>query len=562
MKSSEKIFYWIRKFFLLRLSIAIIFFTLIFSLGIFFLSYSLKSPVIFEIAPQSALPGEALTISGDFFGDEKHDSYVEIGGLRLTEQSYPSWQNNQIIVILPVNIQDGLVYVFTKQGKSNPKIFTNKAALPVIVRSGLQSALPVIQNIQQKNASIGSLITLEGINFGHIRGNSAVYFSWNAEKNNHANTIAHAVPAQDKDFDYEEWTDTQISVRVPNGASSGNIFIHTEKGQSNYMPFEIKNMGLGTKKYVDKKTYVIEMSTEVTNITADTDSILVIRMPRPPITDNQKTVEISDARGNPLNKNLADTVVFQYELDKLNERKIQTGLTFIVSTNSIETQINSNLVKPYTDTSRLLYLQYTEANDIIFNDNAHLIAIADHIIQDEKNPYKQAKLLYEYVIDNFTFLQDNRDSDTNPLDLLTFPAGDAYDFTIFYVSLLRAIGIPAIPLSGILVDKTLTTQNHWWASFYIEDFGWIPVDIALGAGMEYDAFHAKTIPNRNYYFGNIDAQHIIFSYDINNVRKTLAESDTVYKPKNFALQTIWEESNKKNLNYTSFWINPRVAGIY
>ncbi|MGL4982968.1 MAG: transglutaminase domain-containing protein [Treponemataceae bacterium] len=562
MKLSQKFWYLFRQYFFVRLSLTCIFFGLIFFLIIFFSSHSTKIPVISSISPQSALPGEALIITGRFFSDKKNDSYIEIGGLRLTEQSYLSWTENQIIVVLPINIQDGLVYVFTKYGKSNPKIFTNQAALPVIVRSDVQTSLPFIQNIVQKSAYIGSLITLEGINFGHTRGSSKVYFSWATEKNPRSISAADSVPAQDADFDYELWSDTQILVRVPNGASSGPVFIQTEKGVSNNAMLEVINHSAATKKYFDKKTYVVELSTEITNISADKDSILVLRVPRPIITDNQKAVEISDTMPSPLNSNLSETVVYQHEPGKINDKKINTSITYLVTTNGIETKIYADAVKPYTDNSRLLYSQYTAENDVIFSTHPTITTLVQEIIQTEKNPYIQAKLLYDYMIDNFKLLAEQRDISSFPLDLATTKSGDAYDFAIFYTSLLRSAGIPSIPLSGILINKSLVSQNHWWTSFYIENFGWVPVDIALGAGMDYDAFHTKSVSARDYYFGNLDAQHIIFSYDINNVRQMLTKSNTVYKPKTFALQTIWEESNTKSLNYTSFWANPRVVGIY
>lgn len=87
------------------------------------------------------------------------------------------------------------------------------------------------------------------------------------------------------------------------------------------------------------------------------------------------------------------------------------------------------------------------------------------------------------------------------------------------------------------------------------------MDVALGIGLEYRAF--KPIANtHDFYFGNLDSQHIAFSRGWNEVKQSLINSKVVYRPKSYALQSIWEESSSGNINYSSLWNDPIVLGIY
>ena len=69
-------------------------------------------------------------------------------------------------------------------------------------------------------------------------------------------------------------------------------------------------------------------------------------------------------------------------------------------------------------------------------------------------------------------------------------------------------------------------------------------------------------PNE-FYFGNLDSQHIAFSRGINEIKQTMsAKNKIVYRPKTYALQSIWEESSEGNVNYSSLWNTPVVLGLY
>lgn len=517
-----------------------------------------KEPQISVIDPISGNPGDVLTIYGSNFGSEMKDGYVEIGGFRLTESSFLNWSDSSISLKLPENMRDGLVYVVTKAGKSEPKIFTNKTSIPVPVIPDLKTSVPIIYGIDEKSQSVGSLITINGKNFGLMRNDSSVSFSWKeVDKQNNEFILCENV-------DYEYWSDECIRVRVPDGATTGSVVVKTEKGASNNFPFTI-DTAIGSKLFDEKRTYIIDSCVEISNLKLDdntTGASMVIRFPLPPTSPSQRSVDVTESNPEPSIANLSGTLVHEFDISaNENIDSFSVKHSFVVTNYAIKTSIKESSVKPYSTTCTQLMSSYLKSDEIIFSDDEKIIKLAKEIVGTVKNPYTKAKLIYNYMISNFKIKDNLRSDNSSPLDLLNWKTGDAYDFAIVYCSLLRAAAVPAIPVAGVLVDSSMKAKPHWWCEFYVEKVGWVPVDVALGSGLEYEGFKQLENPDR-FYFGNLDGQHIIFSRGVNHLRSSMSYSKIVYQPKSYALQSIWEESSNQLKSYSSYWINPNIVGIY
>ena len=70
------------------------------------------------------------------------------------------------------------------------------------------------------------------------------------------------------------------------------------------------------------------------------------------------------------------------------------------------------------------------------------------------------------------------------------------------------------------------------------------------------------IDTKEYYFGNMDSHHILFSRGWSQLKPFSADSKIVQQPRSFALQSIWEEANKDTAKYSSYWSVPVVKGVY
>ena len=534
---------------------------------------SKKIPTITSLSPVVGSAGDTMVIRGYNFGSVRGTNYVEIGGNKITASSYINWTDGLIKLVLPSNVQDGLVIVSTQSGKSKPGFFANKAGIPVEVPQDIKTNQPVITAIEPQSGSYGTLITISGSDFGTARGASKVYFSASNEESSLGSGEGElttdfdfsVIAASESDYDYESWSDSEIRVRIPDGAVTGNVYVLTEKGKSNLMNEEIK-LAAGTKEYNSRKTYILQLNSDLDSIDTKNGTNITLRVPRPLQSSWQPMVEMTECTPEPVISDYKNTVIHQLDLPKATSqsRKFRFSHNFVVSTYAVQTQINENKVKPYTKTqkNRILHKTATMPDPLIQSGNQEVIALANEIVGKETNPYKQAKLIYNYILENYKLRDELRKADAPVLDLLRTKKCDPYEISIFYTTLLRSLSIPALPLAGILVDSEMKTKSHWWTMFYIENFGWVPVDMALAMGLPYKSFRPVEKP-REYYFGNLDAQHIAFSMGWNEISHTISQnSKIVVRPKSYALQSIWEESSEGNVNYSSLWNDPIVLGLY
>ncbi len=499
----------------------------------------LRKPVLAEIAPSVGAPGDVLILRGQNFGDSRGFSYVELCGNRLTESGYVSWDDDLIKVIVPGNTEDGLVYVVTRAGKSNPEFFANELAIPVEMPENPMYVVPIISELSVAEASIGQVVSISGRNFGSSRGDSNVYFTTykGSEMDEKIPDIKEAgveserksypgfVNPSEADFDYEYWSDNEIRVRVPEGAVSGSVFVATNEGRSILQPFSVKSRA-GQKNLTSQHTYLIQVGADFYDIKGSGDAAVTIHLPRPVTYAWQPQAALTESVPEPALLEYMGASIFQITPADKTSAKNSAGArqNFVVTSNGIVQY----------DGYQFQVFKQGQKNATGMGNN-HVLCMA------------QARngLFYFGTYAN----------------LIKRKKGDAYDFAVLYAALLRAAGVPCRMISGILIDADKHSRNHWWNEFYIEDFGWVPVDAALGAGMEFKSFQGESAAGKKW-FANIDAQRVAFSLDYKVLKQSLLSDKTVNMPRSFALQSIWEESSADVESYSSYWTVPAVLGIY
>lgn len=535
-----------------------------------------EKPVILSISQQVGVPGDVISIRGKYFNNSKETSYVEIAGNRLTESSYISWTDDEIVITIPSNTQDGLLYVVSGAGRSNPDFFTNKNAIPVTIPQSSLYACPEITSLSAETLYVGEILTITGKNFGTKKSSAQVYFSTKKTRQQAAeNAYPTSTPkedpteyihASDLDFDYDFWSETEIRVYVPDGAFSGYLYVSTENGNSTKVPFQVQQRA-GVKNYGTKNMYLVQTSADISDIKGTKDSVLSLRLPLPQQTADQPEVKLTEQAPKPLLDNYDNTSVFQITMDKTGKNsyaaneKYRISQNHVITVRSVETWIDVDYVAIPRNRQRMLYKTYTRADKLVPADVPELVRLMPGIVYKSINPYRQAKLIYDYMIANYKVQDKLRKGDTSCLDMLKSKKGDAYDFAVLYAAMLRTVGVPAKVMSGILIDTDKNARPHWWVNFYLDDFGWVPADPALGAGLEYKSFQPPANPAK-YYFGNLDSQHIMFTQHYNPVKNTISNGKTVSIPKSYATQSIWEEASQDITSYSSFWNTPDVLGVY
>lgn len=568
MNSSGKLSYIFRKFPLFRalLLVLLIAFVIV---GIAVFGYRSKPvPSIESIVPAVGLPGDLVTITGKNFGNVRDMNYVEFAGSKLTSSAYVSWSDECIKLVLPSNVQDGLVVVGVNNLRSKPAMFANETGIPILVPEIENATNPTISSLSTQKINVGEILTIYGNNFGDSRGQSKVLFSQNYDgaltnfsfDSDSSLLRENMVPVSDFENGYEYWSNSEIRVKVPDGAYTGVVLVDTVKEISEPMTLVIDNK-VGEKIYGDRKYYLMKYTADIADITVNGTSTITLRCPVPMEMPSQSSIAVLDIVPDPVLENYQRNIIHQFDCNKTATGKKVFTQSFVVPVFEITTNVNVDKVGAYGKASETLVNNFTKADSIVPADNESIFELATQIVKREKNPYKKARLIYDYMLNNFELLESNRSENADPLDLLSLKRGDTYDFAIIFTALLRSIGIPCLTDCGVLVNQELKSDAHWWCEFYIQNAGWIPVDLALGAELSYGDWESVTHP-RDYYFGNLDSHHITFSRGINQLKPFSQDSKIVQRPKSFALQSFWEEASNDTVKYSSYWSKPIIEGVY
>ena len=255
----------------------------------------LVRPSISRISPVVVEPGGTVTIEGHNFGAHRGESRVEVDGMAPTTSSYIRWSPTSIGIRLPPSAESGLVRVFTRHGRSNARLFLNRARLPVPAQGEGQGRTgPYISSISAESGPIGSLLVITGLNFGANRDNGSVNFGWSPEGSGTGpddRAEGSWVWNADVDLGYELWSDKEIRVRVPDGATSGGIVVAAGTGRSNAVFFEVSDLP-GLKRYKDRRSYSISYTVNLTKAKASGPNELYLWVPRPVMSASQRISRI------------------------------------------------------------------------------------------------------------------------------------------------------------------------------------------------------------------------------------------------------------------------------
>ncbi len=463
-----------------------------------------RSPTIDRISPEIGLPGGVLVIEGRNFGDRRGSSEVTLAGVRLTTISYLEWGDRRISVRIPEEAGAGPVRIRTDAGESNGVLFTNRNLVPVVLTEKTRPGIPFIESVDPEKGAVGTLITIEGFNFGLSRGDGKVLFAAlpvGEESEGAGNTLA----ASTLDFDYEGWTEQTVRVRVPDGASSGSVRIVTDRGESNAVFFEVSARA-GTKSLKRHRGFQLAAAVEVDSVVASGPGTIKLWVPGVIATPAQRNVEIIRT---PEPSWIDGNGVSRYEVSDFEEDiPFRIELVYWLDRYAVETRLTPARVVLEYDTQTRLYRRYTAADALVPADDESIVAAAASAAGSERNPYLIAKSVYLFLLVRMDY--DRKSPAKSVADSFVAARGDSEDYALLYCALLRSLGIPARPVAGALVYGPGRAIRHVWAEFYVSGFGWVPVDPVLGDGVRFGDFPDLESPEK-YYFGNLDAQRIVFS---------------------------------------------------
>jgi len=522
-----------------------------------FLSCDSKIPVISSIDPKIGKMGEIITLTGKNFGVSREESYVTIAGTPPTGSSYYLWQDDMIMIRIPEMGESGLVYVHSRGGKSNGVLFSNSASVPRPVEGEEMGLGPRIASINPQAGAVGTIITITGNNFGGSREGGGIFFSWDHASpiNPYAVKEPEFIEVSETELGYLSWNAREISVRIPDGAVSGNLEVRTPHGKSRPVMFNIAGKP-GKKTFTDKRSYTINYSVDIKVIEATRPNTLYLWIPKPVSSPSQRNVNLVSRNATPLIENHKGVSLFKLD-NILTGTNQSINLSFNIDVYAIETEINYQSLKNETGP---LSAVYTQSSSFVQSDNQQIKETLNTIIGRESNPYLKARLIYNWIIANIQ-INETLSSSGNIIFALETKNADAFTAAVLFTALARAAGIPCIPVSGVLIDRNGQTQRHYWAEFWINEFGWIPVDPAMGSGKVGASITEKENPSV-FYFGNTDNRRIAFSRGEILLSQIENRGRVVSHNQSYSLQNIWEEATGGLESYTSLWGDIAISGIY
>jgi hypothetical protein len=155
--------------------------------------------------------------------------------------------------------------------------------------------------------------------------------------------------------------------------------------------------------------------------------------------------------------------------------------------------------------------------------------LAKNIIGEEKNPYLQAKLVYDWMINNMSRRSINTSLGGFSMErgtsvTLREMSGDCGEYASTFVAFCRYLGIPARQVIGshsIYINpeihngyKKITLGNHIWAEVFFPKYGWIPVDPLAGQDLilkpDFVSAYFEVPKDPDFYYGNLDNKRIIY----------------------------------------------------
>ena len=272
--------------------------------------------------------------------------------------------------------------------------------------------------------------------------------------------------------------------------------------------------------YKDPRVYNVEysfkMSPDPNRIDRSKD--LKVWLPIPREWDSQKGVKIVSVEPEPdaryVDPEYGNPMLF-WDFGKMPEKATyKADIKFRLESYDVSVEIDPNQVGTYDKTSReyKVYTQSTHTNRI----TPKIRELAQSAIGDETNPYLQAMRIAEFVTKRVHFKINDFETGRGIKCLLETATkdeetGEEYyegccnQMTTFFVTLCRAVGIPARYVGGFCgwcpseekdvvkakypFETKLSPQGlaatqlydaglvfHVWGEFFVPNYGWIPID--------------------------------------------------------------------------------------
>lgn len=458
--------------------------------------FSDRAPSISAIMPSIAVPGDEVRIKGRFLKSRSEFDRIEFAGKQVTDSHIVSWERNHIVMKVPHRISSGMVYVVTRLGKSNGILFTNANHIPVKQSdSGLSGYhQPQIQSPVTISGSPGSLVVLSGDRFGLRQFDSALILSDDQSDLD----LSQSYPLL-----IELWSDREIRFRLPDISFSGQLIIRTAESESLALPCEILPVGgqllagKPVRHIIGQQALFIAKSEEKKRVKG------MLEFPVPGDALFQEVAEVSFSHKVKPGDRTVNRVEFSIPA---SEQAVTVFQQLSVTRQALEHQLEDDFLKDDYDTASALYHYYTEAGGIEGEGSLLVKNVANALKRRAPDAISRARTNYKYVRDRLTPVAGYQDSLTESVEA---KQGSPWHYSALFTAICRNQGIPARMVRGLVFGGERWFP-HQWAEFYIDHYGWIPVDPWLADLADDEPDYPLREDRFSYYFGSLSSGHVQF----------------------------------------------------
>lgn len=456
-------------------------------------------PKIEAVAPDRGASGDVIAVTGSGFGSQP--SRVYIGNRSVPRANIREWADTRIRFSVPGAVYSGLVRVHRDGTESNSVLFTNTEGIPQSSGGGDHSA-PFIYSASPNVSAPGREVTISGRNFGVSKTVGRIIIQSAEAGRNELRWFPaeYTVPQGDITL----WSQDTIRFYAPSGIIADTLLVETAAGRSDQDRFELQEL-VGTFQYRDPQEIAFGYTIAVSAAAVDAgdehaDSIhgvedeLVVWLPSVAETATQRSAYYTrlypEARFS--NQRLLK-FVFPYE-DIKRHSKIDGSAELIrmhgvVERYAVETTLlPSRVANSYQQDSPLYRDYLADAQGIELT--SAIRSRAASLGGASANPLTVARNLFAGV-------RNRPDSDEHTSSL---------EYAADLTALLRARGIPARIVTGILLPPGASPRYHHWVEWYVIDFGWVPMDPFLANAIADELpWAAGFTEEPGYYSENLDA---------------------------------------------------------
>lgn len=521
--------------------------------------FATPSPRLHGLAPQVTTSGRVVSLQGRFFGRERGTSSVSFAGGEPRTSAYRSWSDERIVVVVPASFASGLVRVVTPAGSSNGILLAHRDDLPrPVADSPRPGSPPVVREVSPSAAAVGEQITISGIGFGPAPG--AVRFTA-AAGGAAAARPNPVIESSSVDLDHVRWSDRLIVVRVPAGVRSGEVSVRNGTGQSAAHEFEVRSE-VGTVRYLDPRGYAATYAVGIAAAGAAGGVELYLWIPAVPETPAQRHLAEPSVNERPIQRDRAGVGLFRFR-DPVSGESRELRSVYRIRRYAIQTIIEPSAVRAYR-TDSAFHERFT-GGDAVVPSGGNLPAIAERAMRGYVNPLWRARLTFDYVVARLQPVAAAgariAPAGAGPMQVVAAAIDERraapYEYALTFSAVARAAGIPARPVAGYLIDDSARTVPHYWAEFFLEDFGWVPVDPAMEAGAPLPARTADDAAV-DPWFGRLDSRRIVIAKGISDPQP-IARARRFQRPEVPGLQTAHEDVVGATSVYRTDWLGLTVT---